>query len=811
MFVSSLCLLLSAFQVTLGVDFTYYVQEGQNPGTYVGDIAADTHLLDRISPQDRKLIRFSQIKHAIPTAAQLFRVSRSTGKLYTAQTLDAEAICIRSEECYKMVDVAVRKGESFITILEIKVMVKDVNDHQPLFPDKQVFIQFSEDDRKGAKRSIPNAVDQDAGVGNSQITYELKKNKEEPFTLSVAKNLDGTSKLSITLEDMLDREVKDSYVIQVVAKDRGTPPRQSVLDVHISVTDVNDNPPIFSQNVYNVSIKYEHDKALPITILSATDSDLNQNRKISFHFSSQTSSIARTLFELNVETGEIFLRKKITFGQKLTYKLYVQATDRGSPPLSSTAMVIVNVINQQNTPPSIDVSFVSESTGNTASISEDIEVGSFIAYVKVTDNDVGQNGEVSCYLQHQKFQLQTLGTKKYKVIIKNPLDREVQDHHDITISCQDKGMPPLHSESKFSIKVLDVNDVRPQFTERTLKFSIYENQRSKFPVGYINATDPDLGLSGQLSYSLLDDKKHFLPFQISNDGLISTLVSLDHEFQSVYNFKVLVRDNGSPSFNNTVNVIVEVRDRNDNAPHFIFPSINPFTLEVIYYAHHTKNITVLKATDKDSRENSFLKYEITSGNEKKMFFLNRYSGLLTFARELTQQDAGTYYFCLIVKDNGIPVLSATTNLSIVLTVSNKTYEMLNGGNGQGDEKVHMFLMIAIVLVSMTVSVPITAAMAICFVRCRNSRNANTNSCKKHISEQKHLMCTSHLDTSWAEVPGDRTTEFDTTIRSGSHQIKSRRGIYPGDQLDKSRKSTASGGSRTLKDKEVVYQVSAFLF
>lgn len=131
--------------------------------------------------------------------------------------------------------------------------------------------------------------------------------------------------------------------------------------------------------------------------------------------------------------------------------------------------------------------------------------------------------------------------------------------------------------------------------------------------------------------------------------------------------------------------------------------------------------------------------------------------------------------------------------------------MLNGGNGQGDEKVHMFLMIAIVLVSMTVSVPITAAMAICFVRCRNSRNANTNSCKKHISEQKHLMCTSHLDTSWAEVPGDRTTEFDTTIRSGSHQIKSRRGIYPGDQLDKSRKSTASGGSRTLKDKEVVYQ------
>lgn len=770
----SLSLLLTLFlPQCLCVDLTYYVEEGQNPGALVGDLAADAHLMDGISRQESNHITFSQMQ-SVTGSSQLFRVSESTGKLYTIQILDAETLCVRNTECFKMVDVAVRRGETFMKILEIKVVIKDINDHQPEFPNKQVTIQFSEDDSKGVRRSIPNAIDRDVGILNSQVTYQLENKVNEPFTLSVSESVDGTSDLSLTLQERLDREVKDSYMIQVIAKDGGSPPKQSVLEVLISVTDVNDNIPVFSQNVFNVSVGSEDDGSLAITVLSAVDLDSGKNGKISYHFSSQTSDIVKTHFKLNDVTGEIFLQKKFTSGQKLTYKLYVKATDGGNPPLSSITMVLVNVINQQNNAPTIDVNLVSVSTGNTTTISEDIKVGSFIAYVKVTDHDIGKNGIISCDLQHEKFQLQKLRTNKYKVIVKNPVDRETKDHHDISIVCQDKGSPPLHSESKFSIQVMDVNDERPQFSKEIFKFSIQENQKSKISVGFINATDPDFGPGGKLTYSLITDSKHFLPFIIKDDGLISTVMSLDHEFQKTYKFKVMVKDNGIPSLNNSVNVIVEVKDENDNSPYFTFPSINPFTLDIVYYPYHTNNITVLKASDSDSQKNAFLRYEITGGNGKQLFTIDHYSGLLSFARVVTPHDAGTYDLQFVVKDSGTPVRSANTSLSLKLAVSNKTSEMLNAVYIQSDDTVHLYLLIVIVLVSVSVSVPITASVSICIIRCNDKRNAaqrsGLNPSNRCIGEQRHLMCPSYQTTSWPDVSTAPSADQDighSTLLTGS--------------------------------------------
>ncbi|CAE1230412.1 PCDHD2 [Acanthosepion pharaonis] len=757
------CVLLSVLNRCLCADLTYYVREGKSPGTYVGDIAADTHLMESVLPQDRSRIRFTQLQPEQAGSTQLFRVSERTGKLYTGQTLDAESMCKWNKECFIMLDVAVRKGTTSLKILEIKVIVQDNNDHPPEFPDKSVNIEFSENDRKGTKKIIPNAIDRDVGVENSQITYQLKKKTNEPFTLSVSKSVDGTSKLGINLEETLDREVKDSYLVQVIAKDGGSPPKQSVLDVHIAVSDVNDNFPAFSKKVNNVSIINEPSETSPVVILSARDYDSDKNGRIRYHFGSQTSSVAKSHFKLNEVTGEIFLRKKFLLGQELTHELYVEATDGGSPPLSSIAKVQVNVINQQNHAPSIDMNFVSTSTENSVAISEDIAVGSFIAYVKVTDYDVGQNGEVTCKLHHEKFQLQNLGTKKYQVIVKSPLDREEKDHHDITISCQDKGYPPLRSESKFSIQVMDVNDVRPQFSKKTLKFFIYENENPRIPVGYINATDTDLGLGGKLTYSLLTNNKHFLPFQISDNGLISTVMSLDHEFQDIYKFKVFVKDNGIPSLNNTVDVVVEVRDKNDNAPYFTFPTVSPYSMDVVYYPNSKNNITVLKAADKDSRENAFLKFEITKGNKKRLFSINHYSGLLSFTREVTLQDAGTYDLQFVVKDSGSPVLSATTTLLLTLTVSNKTSEMVNEVQTESDKKIHLYLLIVIVSVAVTVSVVVTVSMLICLVRCNNRRNAlnrgRLNRANKR--EQRHLKCPPYLGPSCTDAtPPPRTAEPD---------------------------------------------------
>ena len=769
--------MISVLPKCLCVDLTYTVEEGKSPGTYIGDIAADSQIAKDY--EDLNKITFNQLQQ-LTGNSQLFRVSKKTGKLYTMETLDAEVMCKSNEECFQMMDVAIQKGTSTIKILEVKIIIKDVNDHQPEFPIKEVNIEFNEGDRNGMRKSIPNAIDKDVGFSNSLISYELKKYKDEPFKLFVSKKVDETAKLEISLEERLDREKKMSYLIQIVAKDGGSPMKQTVLNVHISVIDINDNAPIFSQKLFNVSIKNEPSETIPIIVMTATDLDSGYNGKITYSFSSKTSKSAKKIFRLNKNTGEIFLQNYLKTGQQLMHKLYVEATDGGSPPLSSVTMVFVKITDQQNNPPLIKVNFASTSKENTVDIPEDIKTGSFIAYVKIIDHDDGPNGEVNCHLHHEKFQIQSMGTKKYEVTLKKELDRETEDHHDVVISCQDKGSPPLHSNSKFTLKVMDINDVKPQFTKDTFKFLIDENENSRVTVGYINATDPDLGDGGKLSYSLITNNKHFLPFKISTNGLLSAIMSLDHEFQDTYEFQVFVKDNGTPSLNNTVNVIVEVTDKNDNAPYFTFPSVKPYNLDVTYYPHHTKNITQIKASDSDSQENAFLKYEIIRGNDKQMFSMNQYTGLLGFNRQLSPENAGSYQLDIAVKDSGSPVLSSTTTLFLTLTISNKTSQMLNVIELESEEKVHLNLVIIITAIAVTIAVFITASLSICIIRCNGQSNVTyaqaLDPSNRYVGEQRHLIAPSYQGNTWSypaqPMPTDHTLTRNTSFTRSMRQLTS---------------------------------------
>lgn len=365
----------SLVPVYLTIDLTYFIDEGKKSGTLVGDIAKDSHLMESLRQNrekgqkfKRKEITFSLLQQSTTDSPTLFHVSKNTGKLYTAKMLDAETLCTYIMECFKMVDVAVRRAESFMKILEIKVIIKDVNDHKPEFPVEQVDIEFSERDSQGTKISIPNAIDKDVGILNSKILYDLRRGLDGPFSLVESKRVNGKSELAIRLEKKLDREIKSAYKVQVVAKDGGLPTHKSALNVYISVKDENDNPPTFRQSVFNISILNDENVTSPLLILSANDSDSEKNGKITYCFSSDTSHLARKHFRVNESTGEIFLFKKFRSVENLPYKLYIEATDGGTPPLKSIAMVLVNIVNQQNTPPQIDVNFVSASMENMTTI-----------------------------------------------------------------------------------------------------------------------------------------------------------------------------------------------------------------------------------------------------------------------------------------------------------------------------------------------------------------------------------------------------------------------------------------------------------
>ncbi|CAI9733485.1 protocadherin Fat 1-like [Octopus vulgaris] len=754
-------ILQSLLHCSVSKDIVYHVKEENSPVINIGDITADSQL------KDTALLSFSQLQQK---GTQLFNVT-NTGKIYTTQTLDAESLCTFEKECFHTIKVAVHKAGKFIKILKIKVIIEDINDHQPEFPVEEIQLTFGEGDRNGMKKSIPNAIDKDVGLQNRLVNYELKGSNQQ-FSLSTFKRADGVSFLEIILQEKLDRETKDSYNIEVIAKDGGTPPKQGVLNVHITVEDENDNRPIFSEKTYNVSIQNNHQRNRPVVVMMAEDSDIGENGKVSYYISPTTSTESKDNFIINEKTGEIFLNKESQFDKMKSFKLYIEARDGGNPPLSSIATVMVNVINQQNNPPNIDVNYISTQNHNTATILEDIKVGSFIAYVMVTDNDVGHNGQVNCHIKDDTFKLQSMGSKEYKIVLKKAVDRETQEHYHFTVSCEDKGLPALKTDKDLSIQVLDVNDVEPHFTKDTFKFLTYENDKANFPIGFINATDPDIGKGGELSYSLRNKQQYRLPFQIINSGFISTNQSLDREHRDFYEFEVFVKDNGSPSLNNTVNVEVEVLDRNDNAPYFTFPSVDPFTLNVHYHPQSKNDITVLKASDIDSHMNAFLRYEIVSGNERQLFKLDSFTGVLSYSRTVYQNDAGSYELEFVVKDSGTPVLSATTSVSLTLTVSNKTSPMFTAVHLPSDNTIDATLLIIIVVAAVIVSIAIVVSITLCIVRCNNVRNSSS---ERTAEEKQAYQCRNEMrqliyqgNNSVPVMSGNRGEMSDRYGHSRSH-------------------------------------------
>ncbi|GAB1604111.1 protocadherin beta-15-like [Argonauta hians] len=755
-------LLLSLLHFSLSNDIVYRVKEENSPITKVGDITTNTQL------KDIKLLSFSQLQEK---GTKLFNVT-SNGNIYTTQTLDAESLCSFEKECFHIIKVAVHKSGKFIKILKIKIIIEDINDHQPEFPMKEINLEFDESNSKGTKRSIPNAIDKDIGIQSRLVNYELKGNNEE-FSLSTFQRADGMSSLDITLKRKLDREIQDSYNVQVIAKDKGIPPKQGVLNVLINVKDENDNRPLFLEEIYNITIKSNHQRNIPILTLLTKDLDIGKNGNVTYYISPATSTYERQNFLINRISGKLYLKENSNLKKEKLFKLYIEARDGGNPPLSSIATVIVNVINQHNNPPNIDVNFISTHNHNTATILEDVKVGSFIAYVMVTDNDAGHNGEVKCHIKDDTFKLQSMGSKEYKIVLKKAVDRETQEHYHFTVSCEDKGLPALKTDKDLSIQVLDVNDVKPHFTKDTFKFLTYENDKANFPIGFINATDPDIGKGGELSYYLRSSKKqeYRLPFQIINSGFISTNQSLDREHRDFYEFEVFVKDNGTPSLNNTVNVEVEVLDRNDNAPYFTFPSVDPFTLDVHYHPQSKNDITVLKASDIDSHMNAFLRYEIMSGNERQLFKLDSFTGVLSYSRTVYQNDAGSYHLEFVVKDSGTPVLSARTSVSLTLTVSNNTSPMFTAVHLPSDNTIDATLLIIIVVAAVIVSIAIVVSITLCIVRCNNVRNSSAGRTEEKQAYQCHNEMRQLIyqgNNSVAVMSGNRGEISDRYSHSRSH-------------------------------------------
>lgn len=239
------------------------------------------------------------------------------------------------------------------------------------------------------------------------------------------------------------------------------------------------------------------------------------------------------------------------------------------------------------------------------------------------------------------------------------------------ILAEDHGEPKLNSTAQLKILVLDEPDPRPIFPT-VYEFNVTEGKRKGDYAGRVKAMDSEnderARLEGEpFQYSF----RYSRYFKIdTSTGEIVTNMELDREEFDRHVLVVTATSKYGNHDSAMVDVVINVRDANDNKPNFIFPSINNRTLFVSRTQEIETYFGSVIAEDKDKEENSRLQYHITSGDSENFFRIDERSGKIKLIRSLKDAPNNIEFKLeIFVRDNGTPPLHATEILVIRLNAS----------------------------------------------------------------------------------------------------------------------------------------------
>lgn len=131
------------------------------------------------------------------------------------------------------------------------------------------------------------------------------------FGLDIIETPEGDKWPQLIVQQSLDRETKDTFVMKIKVEDGGTPPKSSTAILQVTVSDVNDNRPVFKDSEVEVNVPENAPMGTSVTHLHATDADLGSNAQIHFSFSNQISPATKRHFAIDSTTGLITVKQPL--------------------------------------------------------------------------------------------------------------------------------------------------------------------------------------------------------------------------------------------------------------------------------------------------------------------------------------------------------------------------------------------------------------------------------------------------------------------------------------------------------------------
>uniref|UniRef100_A0A8D3BU17 Cadherin domain-containing protein n=1 Tax=Scophthalmus maximus TaxID=52904 RepID=A0A8D3BU17_SCOMX len=333
------------------------------------------------------------------------------------------------------------------------VYVTDVNDNAPVINLKSLTTLIPENVSPGSEVGIINVQDRDS-ERNRQVRCSIQQNV--PFKLVPSiKNY-----YSLVTTGQLDRELVSDYNITISATDEGSPPLSSSKTVHLSVADINDNPPVFEEQSYSAYVSENNKPGSTLCSVTARDPDWRQNGTVIYSLLPGEVNGAPVSFD---------------YEQFRSFKVHVVARDNGSPPLSSNVTVSVFISDVNDNSPQILYPAPEGNSFMTELVPKAAHGGSLVSKVIAVDADSGQNAWLSYHIVKSTDPgLFTIGVHSGEIRTQRDISESDSMKQNLIVAVKDNGQPSLSATCSMYLLISDNLAEVPE-----LKDISYDEKNSK--------------------------------------------------------------------------------------------------------------------------------------------------------------------------------------------------------------------------------------------------------------------------------------------------------------------------------------------
>ncbi|XP_015270777.1 PREDICTED: protocadherin Fat 2 [Gekko japonicus] len=624
--------------------FDSFVYEG-----WVKENSPEGTSVMRVTAQDDDKGKDGQIQYSIRdgTNLALFNIEKDTGTIFTTGLLDREF-----NFHYWLTVLAVDLGSvPLSSVAEIYIEVTDINDNPPQMSSPILYSSVMENSPPSTSILQVDAADPDFSSQGKLTFHIISGNHQGFFAINPVTGVIYSTSLQ------LDREYKAEHILEVSVSDNGEPPLKSTSRVVIQVMDVNDNAPSFSHKLFMVNLpeKVASETPLPVYRMIATDRDEGLNCQITYSLEENSEGF----FSIHPETGMVFTKK--AFSAQEYSILMVKATDGGSPPLSSSVRLHIDWIPKPI--PSSDPLAFDEPHFNFAVMETD-PVNHMVGVISVEAglsqlwfNITGGDDDMDFYVE----------ANAGSIAIARALDASKRSNYNLTIEVTN-GTSIIRTQAY--IRVIDINQYRPQFLEHHYEVHIPEDTPPGTEIISVSATDNDHGKGLIYTLDSSVDLRSMKLFQMDpSHGTLITVMRLGSQPMLLHTLTVMVRDQGVPIKRDFARVVIHVESCNNHPPQFT--SLH-YKAEVLDAAPAGTEVVQVQALDQDQGVNADIHYYLQTGNTGEFFSINMRSGIITVSQKLDRSKQERFDLTVKAEDQGFPQLTDSATVHIYINPSDGT-------------------------------------------------------------------------------------------------------------------------------------------